>query len=609
MMYMSFKITYDERVKEFGELASLGMSKTQRRNLVIREAIILGSFGIIIGTVVGIILSFCAIQYLNFLVSQTETAVISAGEKFVIDANVEFYIKIPYIAFLITILVTYIVTIISSLLPMRKINKISPIEAIKNTNDKNLKLKYNKVPSLITKIFNQEGELAYKNIRKEKSKYRTIILSISISIILFLVVSRFLEIILNDFSLYNEYGSNDYEISLSTDNLNKDTDTIINYLKERNLINSYLVITQPAKTFATTLKVPKSRLSNEAKFLINKNLFDGYVENNDYYGLYYTLYIASGTDYEELLKYCGIENLNVGECILIDTNNRTTKYFESMRITNYNVGDTLVIKDIDNNEREEIPEIINNVTTSLGIDNIKVENQNINDEKEVHFKIAGISDEKYDKSLFNGNLNGLIIVISEENLAAMNIEDAYKTIYLRSDNPYEIDNVLEELNNKLKINNGENYIRGINLYQENIAILSKNLIIKSLIYMFLILIVCFSIVNIFNIISSNIILRKKEFAMLKAIGMSNKQINNMLILEGLFYSVNAIFYGIAISLIILYMIYFTIMKQEISAFKVPLSNIIISIVVAYAVIFISIHFSKKKINKQNIIDDIRNDNI
>ena len=609
MMYMSFKITYDERVKEFGELASLGMSKTQRRNLVIREAIILGSFGIIIGTVVGIILSFCAIQYLNFLVSQTETAVISAGEKFVIDANVEFYIKIPYIAFLITILVTYIVTIISSLLPMRKINKISPIEAIKNTNDKNLKLKYNKVPSLITKIFNQEGELAYKNIRKEKSKYRTIILSISISIILFLVVSRFLEIILNDFSLYNEYGSNDYEISLSTDNLNKDTDTIINYLKERNLINSYLVITQPAKTFATTLKVPKSRLSNEAKFLINKNLFDGYVENNDYYGLYYTLYIASGTDYEELLKYCGIENLNVGECILIDTNNRTTKYFESMRITNYNVGDTLVIKDIDNNEREEIPEIINNVTTSLGIDNIKVENQNINDEKEVHFKITGISDEKYDKSLFNGNLNGLIIVISEENLAAMNIEDAYKTIYLRSDNPYEIDNVLEELNNKLKINNGENYIRGINLYQENIAILSKNLIIKSLIYMFLILIVCFSIVNIFNIISSNIILRKKEFAMLKAIGMSNKQINNMLILEGLFYSVNAIFYGIAISLIILYMIYFTIMKQEISAFKVPLSNIIISIVVAYAVIFISIHFSKKKINKQNIIDDIRNDNI
>lgn len=609
MMYMSFKITYDERVKEFGELASLGMSKTQRRNLVIREAIILGSFGIIIGTVVGIILSFCAIQYLNFLVSQTETAVISAGEKFVIDANVEFYIKIPYIAFLITILVTYIVTIISSLLPMRKINKISPIEAIKNTNDKNLKLKYNKVPSLITKIFNQEGELAYKNIRKEKSKYRTIILSISISIILFLVVSRFLEIILNDFSLYNEYGSNDYEISLSTDNLNKDTDTIINYLKERNLINSYLVITQPAKTFATTLKVPKSRLSNEAKFLINKNLFDGYVENNDYYGLYYTLYIASGTDYEELLKYCGIENLNVGECILIDTNNRTTKYFESMRITNYNVGDTLVIKDIDNNEREEIPEIINNVTTSLGIDNIKVENQNINDEKEVHFKITGISDEKYDKSLFNGNLNGLIIVISEENLAAMNIEDAYKTIYLRSDNPYEIDNVLEELNNKLKINNGENYIRGINLYQENIAILSKNLIIKSLIYMFLILIVCFSIVNIFNIISSNIILRKKEFAMLKAIGMSNKQINNMLILEGLFYSVNVIFYGIAISLIILYMIYFTIMKQEISAFKVPLSNIIISIVVAYAVIFISIHFSKKKINKQNIIDDIRNDNI
>lgn len=604
MLYISFKITYEERVKEFGVLASLGMNKAQRKNMLIREAIIIGTFGIIIGTVIGIIVSFFAIQYLNFLVSQTESTVISVGEKFLINSNVEFYIKIPYIAFLITALVTYIVTIISSLLPMRKLNKLSPIEAIKNNN--NLKLKYNKIPSLIRKIYKQEGELAYKNIRKDNSKYKTIILSISISIILFLVVNRFLETILTDFSLYDEYGSNDYEIYINTDNLSQDTDMIINYLKERNLINNYLIIDQPSKSFATTLKVPKNMLSNEAKFLISKNLFEGYIENNDYYGLYYTLYIASGSDYEDLLKYCGIEKLNVGECILIDTNNRATKYFDSMRITNYEVGDTLVIKDIDDNDNEEIPEIINNITTNLSTDNI---NQNINDEEELQFKIIGIAGATYNKSLFNGNINGLIIVISEENLQAMNISSEYRNIYLNSDNPYEIDNIIEELNDKVKTDNENNIIKGTNLYQENVAIQSKNLIIKSLIYTFLILIVCFSIANIFNIISSSIILRKKEFSMLKSVGMNNRQINNMLRLEGLFYGLNAVFYGIAISIIILYMIYITIMQQEISAFKIPLTNIIISIVVVYVVICTSIHFSKKKIDKYNIIDNIRNENI
>ncbi|MCI8965890.1 MAG: hypothetical protein HFJ43_06085, partial [Clostridia bacterium] len=72
----------------------------------------------------------------------------------------------PVLPILIGILITYIITIISSLMPMRKINKISPIDAIRHTNEEDIKQKNMKTPRIISKVFKQEGELAYKNIRK-----------------------------------------------------------------------------------------------------------------------------------------------------------------------------------------------------------------------------------------------------------------------------------------------------------------------------------------------------------------------------------------------------------------------------------------------------------
>ena len=69
------------------------------------------------------------------------------------------------------------------------------------------------------------------------------------------------------------------------------------------------------------------------------------------------------------------------------------------------------------------------------------------------------------------------------------------------------------------------------------------------------LISVFSVINIFSTITSSILLKKREIAELKSLGMSNKQINKMLFLEGIFYGLNAIIYGVIISLIILYLMY------------------------------------------------------
>ncbi len=118
-------------------------------------------------------------------------------------------------------------------------------------------------------------------------------------------------------------------------------------------------------------------------------------------------------------------------------------------------------------------------------------------------------------------------------------------------------------------------------------------------------------ISIFNTISSSVMLRKKDLATLSSIGMSNKQINKMVILEGIFYGLDAIFYGILLSLIILWSnaIYTKITYKYAQSFHIPWIEIGIVITIIYTVIFLSIKNARRKMRQSNIIDEIKNENI
>lgn len=118
-----------------------------------------------------------------------------------------------------------------------------------------------------------------------------------------------------------------------------------------------------------------------------------------------------------------------------------------------------------------------------------------------------------------------------------------------------------------------------------------------------------SILNIFNTISSSIILRKREFAILKSIGISEKQTNKMMLLEAIFYGIDAIVYGIIISIAILYIVYLTLINTNLYSFEVPLISIILVIVTVYVSIFVAIMNTRRKLKKKNIIEEIREENI
>ena len=138
---------------------------------------------------------------------------------------------------------------------------------------------------------------------------------------------------------------------------------------------------------------------------------------------------------------------------------------------------------------------------------------------------------------------------------------------------------------------------------------SQEMIKPIIAYSFVVFISVISILNIFNTILSSIYSRKREIAMLKSMGMSNKGISKMFTLEGIFYGLDSIIYGVLISLVILYIMYMSMIETNIYMFKIPWENIGISALVMYVVIFMAMSFAKRKIKKQNIIDEIRNENI
>ena len=134
------------------------------------------------------------------------------------------------------------------------------------------------------------------------------------------------------------------------------------------------------------------------------------------------------------------------------------------------------------------------------------------------------------------------------------------------------------------------------------------LLIGIFLYGFITVITLIGITNIFNTITSNINLRRQEFAMLKSIGMTKKEFNNMIRLESVFIGIKSLFFGIPLGIGLSYLIYKSF-NEGVITYSIPVKPIIISSIGVFLLISVIMSYSVKKCENQNIIETIRNDNI
>lgn len=90
---------------------------------------------------------------------------------------------------ILTLSVTIITIWISAWLPARKLSKLTPLEAIRNSGE--LQLKRKKNSRLLAFFFGVEGELAGNALKAQKKALRTASLSLVISFMAFAVMECF----------------------------------------------------------------------------------------------------------------------------------------------------------------------------------------------------------------------------------------------------------------------------------------------------------------------------------------------------------------------------------------------------------------------------------
>lgn len=148
-----------------------------------------------------------------------------------------------------------------------------------------------------------------------------------------------------------------------------------------------------------------------------------------------------------------------------------------------------------------------------------------------------------------------------------------------------------------------------NVYETNKNERDMATVITVFAYGFITLIALIAVANIFNTVSTGIILRRKEFAMLKSVGMTDRGVEKILFLESFISGAKALIIGLPVSAVICLLIYKAIAQGFETAFIVPWASIIGAVAGVFIVTFISMLHAANRLKKENILDSLRDENI
>ena len=177
-----------------------------------------------------------------------------------------------------------------------------------------------------------------------------------------------------------------------------------------------------------------------------------------------------------------------------------------------------------------------------------------------------------------------------------------KNVYILANKYDEIDKIVED-NSKLGMNS-------YNIKEEMKLVTNIILVVKILLYGFISLVTLIGVTSVLNTINTSIALRRKEFAVLRSIGLTPKGFNKMLFFESLFFGLKSLLYGIPVGLFVTLLLHLSMGDiVEFDKFMIPYDSIIITIVGVFVIVMLSQWYATRKIKKENILDAIREENI
>lgn len=544
----AFYISSSERVRQFGLLKSVGATKNQIGRSILFEAFLLAVMAIPLGIALGFAVQAVVLWLTNGLLDE-----LSAMN----NGSFSFHVVFDPIIIGVSVAIAAVTLLISAWIPARRAAKTSPIDAIRQTKDIRIRQKKLKPSPLTGFLFGFEGVLASKSLKRSRGKYRATVISLTVSIVLLISVSSLIWMMNKGVDM--EYGGFDLDVLLSTTGSLEKIDDMYRILSDAPETEVKMI-----RRTAFETVVPEGFLTEKAQ---NK------LTDQKMYGL--LLYAMPDEEFSKIVSGSsgGIDG------ILINTTGAFHHDGKSVEYTPYNgqIGMKLPLsgKD-DKGERVSFGEI----TVAAIVEKIP----------------DGILAPLYEGYHIN------ILVPETMYRRLYRTDNSFTDFCVKADDPdafcENAETLLHRYNEAFTVLNVSQMTR-----------LNRNITLVVMLfgYGFIAMLSLIAVTSVVSTISTNMALRKQEFAMLYSAGMTPGGMSKMLNLESLLYGVKSIVIGLPIGVGLSYLIYKAMSGTMEFAYQLPLNAMLISAAAVMLLTFGTMRYGKRKLSKISIVEALRSE--
>ncbi|MDE6863825.1 MAG: ABC transporter permease [Eubacterium sp.] len=567
LIYNSFAMSINERVRYLGMLASVGATKVQKKMSAYYEGIILGAIGIPVGILSGI-------AGIGITLKIVGGKIISTGMLAGIDeTNTSFDVVVPLWAIIGIVIFSVLTIFISSFIPSKKASSVTPIDAIRQRQEIKVKAKKLKSPKIIRTLFGYEGELANKNLKRNGRKARVITASIALSVILFLSCNYFCQVFMQAADMSVDIP---YQLQVNLDE--QYYDGVIKELKKINNVDRYYSINTSTFYLSSEKKDDPLIAKSVSEALCKKeNLTDKYrdlFESKKYF-------MVNGIDDEDFNKLC-------------QSNDIDYKQF-------YN-GEPKALLMNNVNHKENTSKVFDDKIIGTKFDFF----DNMDESHKCDVEIAGFVD--YDKDNYvlglspSGSISCYVPVSVYKNVIYDGFDKTQLTYSLGIETK-EHEQVYDDIKNVFDTNDlGNGYV--VDTIEQFQMMNTIMFVMQVFVYGFIALITLITLFNIINTISNSTMLRKKEFAMFKSVGITPSGFNKMVVLESAFYGIKALVFALPISALVS----FGINKglgEEMIPFEINWLMYLAVIGAVFVIVGMTMIYSVHKIKNDSIVETLK----
>lgn len=571
LIYNAFAMSLSERVRYLGMLASVGATKKQKRGSIYYEGFILGLIGIPLGILSGIVGIAVTLHIVG-------GKIISSGML----TNASNYYELSMrtvvpVWSIIGILIFSVLTIfISAFIPARKASRITPIDAIRQREEIAVKARSLRVPRIIRLIFGYEGELAYKNQKRNGRKGRVIIASMILSLALFLSVQYFCDLLTTSVSFENSIP---YQIQMTTPYANKDE--LRNIVQQSKGVKAFYsdsyeyfeISNDPKDTTLKELVQTKNLTEEGSRKIESKSAVPVYV------------YYLDDDDFNAL---CEKNGLNAA-----DYYGESDKFLLMRQLRDDKTGEAAFADSIVGQSLDSYREL-----------------QALKEDDEATLAPAGIGgliDYDADNSICRMAPSGIVLYIPQstyvKNLNADRKDDEFYRLAIETDTHAE---TYQDICDRLVQNEISASTGGYDVSDQQETMAATGFIMKVFLYGFIVLITLIIMANIVNTVSTGIALRRKEFAMLKSVGMTRKGFNKMIALESILYGIKSSIIGIPLAVLLSYWMFRTSASTA-AKFTLNLPMYLLALAVLFALLVITMVYSVRKLKDDSIVETLKSE--